>query len=212
MYAVAYQGKVAAVDRTNGKVVWNRDISSYTGLSAEDGRLYVSHTLGSVYALDYATSKTFWRQPALLNRRITAPLPMASLIAVGDLEGYVHFLNREDGSFASRIKIDGDAVMSLIAGASPSQVIAATRGGGLYAVSVAEPSASAAQVKRSEPTKAEPVQSDVAPESTKGTEQAPAQEERSIMFQKNDSILLPQSDNNAAPGITIPAPGSSQEP
>ena len=80
------------------------------------------------------------------------------------------------------------------------------------AVSVAEPSASAAQVKRSEPTKAEPVQSDVAPESTKGTEQAPAQEERSIMFQKNDSILLPQSDNNAAPGITIPAPGSSQEP
>jgi outer membrane protein assembly factor BamB len=135
VFAVAYQGRVAAVDRVNGKVIWNRDISSYSGLSIQDGRLYVSHTLGSVYALDYSTSKTFWRQPALLNRRLTAPLPMGSMVAVGDLEGYVHILSSEDGSFASRIKLDSDAVMSVIAGNSSNQVIVATRGGGLYAVS-----------------------------------------------------------------------------
>ena len=201
VYAVAYQGKVAAVDRTNGKVVWNRDISSYTGLGAEDGRVYVSHTLGSVYALDYSTSKTFWRQPALLNRRITAPLPMSSLIAVGDLEGYVHFLNREDGSFSSRIKVSGDAVMSLIAGASSSQAIVATRGGGLYAVSIVENNAATPAAKRSEPAPT-PEPANVAPA---------AEEERSIMFQKNDSILLPQSDNNAAPGIDIPSSGASPD-
>ena len=196
VYAVAYQGKVAAVDRVNGKVVWTRDISSYTGLGADDGRVYVSHTLGSVYALDYSTSKTFWRQPALLNRRITAPLPMSSLIAVGDLEGYVHFLNREDGSFSSRIKVSGDAVMSLIAGTSSSQAIVATRGGGLYAVSIAENNRATPAAKRSEPVQNDPVPAPAI---------AAPEEERSIMFQKNDSILLPQSGNNAAPGIAIPS-------
>ena len=199
VFAVAYQGRVAAVDRTNGKVIWNRDISSYTGLSVEDGRLYLSHTLGSIYALDYSTSKTFWRQPALLNRRLTSPLPMGSLVAVGDLEGYVHFLSRDDGSFSSRIKIDGDPVMALVAGNSSSQVIAATRGGGLYAVSVTEIGGKpeAAPAKRSEP----------APES------APASgEERSIMFQKNDPILLPDAPADSGPGIRLPSPDSQPSP
>ncbi len=136
VYAVAYQGKIAAVDRRTGKVVWNRDISSYTGLSAEDARIFVSHTLGSVYALDYTNGRTYWRQGALANRRLSAPVPMGNVIAVGDLEGYVHFLSREDGAFAARLKTDSNAVMAMIPGNSGSQVIIATRGGGLYAVSV----------------------------------------------------------------------------
>lgn len=197
VYSVAYQGKVAAIDRRTGKVVWNRDISSYSGLNIEDGRLYVSHSLGSVYALDYSTSKTFWRQPGLLNRRLTAPLPMGSLIAVGDLEGYVHFLNREDGSFASRIKVNGEAVMSLIAGNSSSQLIAATRGGGLFAISVTEANAKAkesATENKPEASKLEPSKSEPA-----------ADTERSIMFQKNDSILLPDAPPDSGPGIKLPA-------
>jgi len=136
VYAVAYQGKIAAIDRTNGHVVWDRDISSYSGLSAEDGRIFISHTLGAVYSLDYTTGKTFWRQGALSNRRLTAPLPMGSFIAVGDLEGYIHFLSRDDGKFVARIKLDSNAVMSLIPGTTSTQIIAETRDGGLYTVSV----------------------------------------------------------------------------
>jgi outer membrane protein assembly factor BamB len=136
VYAVAYQGRVAAVDRTNGKVVWNRDISSFSGLSAEDTKIFVSHALGSVYSLDNETGKTFWRQGGLANRRLTAPLPMGSVVAVGDLEGYVHFLSRDDGNFVGRIKLDSNAVMSLIPGTTSSQLIAATRDGGLYAISI----------------------------------------------------------------------------
>ncbi len=136
VYAVAYQGKIAAIDRTNGKVVWNRDISSYSGLNAEDAKIFVSHTLGAVYSLDYTTGKTFWRQGALANRRLTAPLPMGNVIAVGDLEGYVHFLTRDEGNFAARIKLDSNAVMSLVPGSTSTQLIAETRDGGLYAISV----------------------------------------------------------------------------
>ena len=220
VYAVAYQGKIAAVDRRSGKVVWNRDISSYSGLNAEDGKLFVSHTLGAVYSLDYETGKTFWRQGALSNRRLTAPLPMANLVAVGDLEGYVHFLTREEGKFAARIKLDSNPIMSLIAGKSASQIIAATRGGGLYAVSVAENNSQpTAEEKPSEKVIQKPIEKpaestpSALPQSTSEPASEPNAEpstERSILFQKNDSIMLPDagqnpnSDSNSAPGIRLP--------
>lgn len=136
IYAVAYQGKIAALDRASGRVAWNRDISSLSGLSTEDARIFVSHAMGSVYALDYSTGKTFWRQAALKNRNLTAPLPMGSLVAVGDLEGYVHFLSREDGAISSRIKTNNSPVMPQMAQINSNTLLAQTRDGGIYAIQV----------------------------------------------------------------------------
>jgi outer membrane protein assembly factor BamB len=31
-------------------------------------------------------------------------------VVVGDFEGYVHFLDREDGRQAGRVKVDGDGI------------------------------------------------------------------------------------------------------
>ncbi len=213
VYAVAYQGKIAAVDRTNGRVVWNRDISSYSGLNAEDAKIFVSHTLGAVYSLDYSTGKTFWRQGALANRRLTAPLPMGSVIAVGDLEGYVHFLTRDEGKFAARIKLDSNAVMSLVPGSTSTQLIAETRDGGLYAISVAEKNIKSAPASQVRPVPAPDVTA--VPETATGstpTEPDAPSTERSILF-NNDSILLPdqnsgqQPDGGSAPIITLPNTG-----
>jgi outer membrane protein assembly factor BamB len=219
VYAVAYQGKIAAVDRRSGKVLWNRDISSYSGLSVEDAKIFVSHTLGAVYSLDYETGKTFWRQGALANRRLTAPLPMGSVVAVGDLEGYVHFLTRDEGSFAARIQLDSNAVMSLISGAHSTQLIAATRDGGLYVISVTEVNTkpAAAPAVRPEPapivTPEAPTEPIVLEPAT--PEQSAPSTERSILFNK-DSILLPEqnlgqqpdgnnADSNSAPIIFLPS-------
>ncbi len=205
VYAVAYQGKIAAIDRRSGKVMWNRDISSYSGLNLEGTKIFVSHTLGAVYSLDYETGKTFWRQGALANRRLTVPLPMGSVVAVGDLEGYVHFLTSEEGSFVARIKLDSNPVMSLIQGSNAKQLIAETREGGVYAISVAELNVPAAKSEtRSEPAKT----SQPAPETeTAAPEPSPPSSERSIMFQK-DPILLPEQApsqlDSSGPGIRLP--------
>ncbi|NCA27291.1 MAG: outer membrane protein assembly factor BamB [Methylophilaceae bacterium] len=136
VYAVAYQGKVAAVDRATGRIAWSRDISSYSGLNAEDARIFVSHANSAIYALDYSSGKTFWRQGDLRQRRVTAPLPMGSLIAVGDVEGYVHLLNREDGAFAARVQTEDAAIMPQMVALGTSTVIAQNRKGGIYAISI----------------------------------------------------------------------------
>lgn len=230
VYAVAYQGKIAAVDRRNGKVLWNRDISSYSGLSAEDGKIFVSHTLGAVYSLDYETSKTFWRQGALSNRRVTVPLPSAGVVIVGDLEGYVHLLSRDEGKFVGRIQLGSDPVMSIIAGSKPSQFIAETRDGTLYAVSFAEKSVK--QTKKTESEKQQepkkqvesetqtPAKIELTPETPKPVIAEPkipepaappaesGSSERSILF-KSDSILLPDAgaepSPDSGPGIRLPS-------
>jgi outer membrane protein assembly factor BamB len=134
VYVVAYQGKVAAVDRQRGQVVWNRDISSYVGLTAENNKIYLSHTIGSVYSLDSTNGKTFWRQGNLGYRHLTVPLPLSNVVAVGDLEGYIHLLSQDDGSFVGRLQLGSKPLMSLIAGSNANQFFAQSRDGHLYAV------------------------------------------------------------------------------
>lgn len=136
VYAVAYQGRVAAVDRKTGRVVWNRDISSLSGLGAEDGRVFVSHTLGSVYAVEYSTGKSFWRQAALKNRQLTAPVAIGSWVAVGDIEGYVHLLSREDGAIEGRIKLGGSPLMPKMQQINNSTIVGQARDGGIYAIQI----------------------------------------------------------------------------
>jgi hypothetical protein len=113
---------------------------------------------------------------------------------VGDLEGYLHFLTRDEGNFAARIKLDSNAVMSLVAGASSNQLIAETRDGGIYAISIAE--ASSQQQPKTEP-KVE----------SKPKEQVPVPEpapssERSIMFGKDPQA--PSSPDEGGTSIMLP--------
>ncbi len=134
IYAVAYQGKVVAIDRANGRVVWDRDISSYAGLGAEDARVFVTHTNGAVYALEFETGKSYWRQADLKFRELTAPIGLGSAVAVGDFEGYVHFMSREDGAFVARIKTDNSAVMPQMLNLGARKLLLQTRQGGIYAI------------------------------------------------------------------------------
>ncbi|SNR71776.1 Beta-barrel assembly machine subunit BamB [Methylobacillus rhizosphaerae] len=136
VYAAAYQGRVAAVDRKTGHVAWTRDISSYTGLGVEEARVYVSHVTGAVFALDYSSGRTFWRQPDLKNRQLSAPLPMGGVVAVGDVEGYVHFMDREEGQFVARLQTGKSAIMPQPVALGTNGFLVQTRKGELYAVSV----------------------------------------------------------------------------
>ena len=146
LYVVAFNGKVVCINRVNGSVMWGRDISSFAGLNIEGGRIYLSHSGGAVYSLDENTGKTYWRQGDLLNRNLTKPLPMSEYIAIGDLGGFIHFLDRETGAFVGRIQLDGgvtatlldqdNAVMLNMIEYEPGKLIAQTRRGGLYAVSI----------------------------------------------------------------------------
>ena len=133
--AVAYQGRVACFEILNGNLVWAREMSSVSGLALDQSNVYVSDARGAVHALDKNSGASIWKQDKLQYRRLSAPVVKGGYIAVADLEGYVHVLAREDGSFAGRAATDGSAV-----GADPQvvgqNILVQTRNGGLFSLAV----------------------------------------------------------------------------
>jgi len=133
--AVAFQGRVACYDATKGTLQWGRDASSAAALAADATSIYMTDDNGVVMAYDKASGATLWKQDKLLARGVSGPAVVGSLIAVGDFEGYVHFLERTDGAFVARISTDGSAISAppLRVG---SNVLVQTRGGGIYAIAI----------------------------------------------------------------------------
>lgn len=131
--AVAFQGRVACFDLSNGNLIWAREMSSAAGLAIDGRYLYVSDDKGAVHALDMASGASLWKQDKLFLRRLSAPVPHRGLIAVADVQGIVHFLSRDDGSFAARLPTDGSAVVAPLQ-ALGSSLLMQTSNGGVYAI------------------------------------------------------------------------------
>lgn len=133
--AIAFQGRVACYDVAQGSPLWNRDISSDKGMVLLRKYLYLSDTNGSVMALDKASGATIWKNEQLFMRDATAPYALGNYVAVGDYEGYLHGLSREDGAFAARIKLDGSGIQAAPIGLDDGLLVQ-TRGGELYSLSI----------------------------------------------------------------------------
>ena len=133
--AIAFQGRVACFDVTQGSPLWNRDIGSDKGMMLLRKYLYLSDARGTVMALDKTSGSTLWKNEQLFMRDTATPYILGDFVVVGDYEGYLHGMNREDGSFAARIKLDGSAIQ-----AAPLELdnglLVQTRDGGLYSLSV----------------------------------------------------------------------------
>lgn len=106
IYASAYQGQVAALSQRDGRILWARDISSYTGLALDRNYLYITDEQGAVWCLDRDTGAALWRQDALRLRGLTAPALMGDYVLVGDYQGYLHWLSKYDGRFLARVQVD----------------------------------------------------------------------------------------------------------
>jgi outer membrane protein assembly factor BamB len=112
VYAVTYQGQVAALELFSGEVIWRRDMSSHAGLGVGPENIYVTDDASHVWALNRANSASMWRQAKLEARHVSPPAVFGQFVVVGDLEGYVHWLRREDGQFVARVRIDSDSIVA----------------------------------------------------------------------------------------------------
>jgi outer membrane protein assembly factor BamB len=106
VYVVTYQGRLATVQLQSGRMMWARDISSYSGIALDPYRVYVSDVESQVWALNRFTGATLWRQDKLLRRAITGPVLQGPYLVVADYDGYVHWLKREDGRIIARKRVN----------------------------------------------------------------------------------------------------------
>ncbi len=133
--AVTYQGRVACYDATTGVQKWNKETSSDVGVAVDQRFVFVSDDKGAVAAYSRETGTSAWKNDQLAFRRLSTPLSYGRFVAVGDYQGYVHFLSREDGAFLGRAATDGSPIQSVpvIAGAN---LIFQTQSGTVTALAV----------------------------------------------------------------------------
>jgi len=108
LYAASYQGRVVSMDATNGRKLWQQNVSSFSGVSQGFGNVYVADEDGTVTAYLRNGQGVRWEQGALGYRELSRPTPVNSYVAVADFEGYVHLMSQVDGNFVGRMKVDGD--------------------------------------------------------------------------------------------------------
>lgn len=112
IYVTTFQADVSAISLQNGQILWQRDISSHAELGADAKNLYVTDEIGNVWALDRFSGASVWKQEKLTHRQVTGPAILGDRIIVGDLEGYLHWLDKATGDISARTQIDSTAILT----------------------------------------------------------------------------------------------------
>lgn len=132
----AYQGRIVCFDVSRGGVpVWDRDFSNSVGPASDGQFLYASDRRDIMHAFRLGDGAPVWKQEGLRNRKLSAPAVIPQAVAVGDFDGYVHFLSRSDGRLLGRVSVGGGEITSPLIG-SDRGVLVQARNGNLVLVGV----------------------------------------------------------------------------
>ncbi len=112
VYAATYQGRIAALDLSSGEELWNHDISSYSGIAANGSSVFVSDAKSHVWAFNANGGALRWEQTKLEARTITGPALIGNYVVVGDAEGYLHWMNQQDGHFVARTRVNSSGILA----------------------------------------------------------------------------------------------------
>lgn len=104
LYVASYHGRIVALDTRTGRKIWQRNASSFYGVSQGFGNVYISEETGTVTAFLRNGQGIRWQQEALAWRGLSKPVPVSSYLAVEDYKGFLHLLSQVDGEFVARIR------------------------------------------------------------------------------------------------------------
>ncbi|HGH3372583.1 outer membrane protein assembly factor BamB [Kluyvera intermedia] len=112
VYALAYNGNLTALDLRSGQILWKRELGSVNDFIVDGNRIYIADQNDRVLALTTDGGVTLWTQSDLLHRLLTAPALYNGSLVVGDSEGYLHWINPEDGRFMAQQKLDSSGFLT----------------------------------------------------------------------------------------------------
>lgn len=129
--ARAFQSSVGCVNTVRGSLLWTKPANGAQGLHG-DGEIVVgTEADGRVIAWRRSDGERIWTSERLKFRDLTAPQFLGRSVAIGDVQGLVHFLARQDGAPLARVATDGSPIAAapvLVA----NTLVVVTRNGGVF--------------------------------------------------------------------------------
>ena len=105
LYAISYQGSIAAIDSFNGQLLWTQEASSINGLASNNNSIFYIDNDGIMKSVDKYTGRQEWEQSQFFKRLIGSPVFFNDFIIANDIENYLHIFNIETGLASGRIKL-----------------------------------------------------------------------------------------------------------
>jgi len=100
----SYKNRLVSMAADSGRLLWFKDISSAGGVVVDRTKLAVSDKDDDLWMLDRRNGSTTWKLDRLSNRGLTRPAFYGNYVVVGDMEGYLHWLDADIGSFVARVR------------------------------------------------------------------------------------------------------------
>lgn len=112
VYAIGYQSRLGSIAIESGQLLWSREMSSYSGLTADSNSIYLADQRSELMALSRNSGRELWRRDDLRNRDLSAPAVISGLVVVGDFEGYLHWFDLGTGELQARVRAGSDRITS----------------------------------------------------------------------------------------------------
>lgn len=106
VYSGAFQGRLLAVSKRDGEVVWERRLSLYRAPVLHQGGLYLVDAEGAVLRLDPHSGATLWRQAELPEAAVGPVSWVGEALVVSTVAGGVLRLDPENGAVLARLGHD----------------------------------------------------------------------------------------------------------
>jgi outer membrane assembly lipoprotein YfgL len=130
--ARSFQAAVGCVDTETGRLLWARNTGGINAVGGDEELIFGADATDRIVAWKTTNGEMTWTSERLLFRGLSAPTSIGPVVAFGDFEGQVHFLDRKDGQPLLRLPTDGSPVVGKPA-LSGTTLLVVTRNGGLFA-------------------------------------------------------------------------------
>lgn len=126
---------IAAVSLKNGLKLWETKSGVYSGLAVDASRLYVAYENGNIGALSKRDGKAEWESSALFARHLTRPVLINERIVVGDSQGFVYVLDKNNGQLMGATKVGKSGFMPDVLTIGGNAIFQ-DRSGNVYRISI----------------------------------------------------------------------------
>lgn len=108
----AFQSVVGCVDAGQGRLLWTKPANSGTGVAGDASTVFGTEADGTVVAWRRKDGERLWALKALRFHALGTPALVGPTLVIGDAQGLLHFLSRDDGALLARYETDGSPIVS----------------------------------------------------------------------------------------------------
>jgi len=128
----AFQNGIGCVDAERVTALWSVNLSGGQAVGADEDYVFAGDGSDRLSARRRASGESVWLSDKFQNRKLSGMLSVGKVLVFGDLDGYVHFLDRATGAPLLRLPTDGSRIVGAPVRAGNTLAVT-TQDGAVYA-------------------------------------------------------------------------------